>query len=148
MPDKPVKDPLTVGEAFDVMLDSSDSVRRSADYLKHVVNDIIRPAIKVLVPTVVALALVSTALIFQIELRNDKIEQLEKTQAGLKAQLTETSQAAKEAKEAANKAAVAAESADSSLKAAIAQSQQASQGSNEAITKINEIYTCVKQKQC
>jgi diacylglycerol kinase len=148
MPDKPVKDPLTVGEAFDVMLDSSDSVRRSADYLRHVVTNIIRPALKVMVPTVIALALVATALIFQIELRNDKIEKLERTQVELKTQLEETSQASKEAKDAANKAAIAAESADSSLKAAIAQSQQSSQSSNEAVNKIDEIYACIKQKQC
>lgn len=149
MPDKPLKDPVTVGQAFDVMLDSSDSVRRSADYLKNVVSTIIRPALKILVPTVIALALVSTALIFQVELRDDKIERLENTQTELKTQLIETRTAANEAKDAANKAKVAAESADASLKAAIASAQQQGNDSTTAINRINEIYdTCVVKKEC
>lgn len=146
MPDKSVRDPLTVGEAFDVMIDSSDSVRRSADYLRKVVRVLARVA----VPITVSLALVSTALIFQIELRNDKIARLEKTQVELKIQLTDTKNAANEAKDAAGKAQVAAESADTALKTAIANSQQQSNDSNSAINKIDKIYDaiCVKRGEC
>lgn len=145
MPDQPIRDPLTVGQAFDVMLDSSDSVRRSADYLKRVVQALARVGI----PVAIALALVSAALIFQIELRNDKIAKLEATQIELKTQLQETQDAANEAKEAAAKAQIAAESADASLKAAIANSQRASEDSNSAINKINAVYeACVKRGEC
>lgn len=141
----PARDPLTVGQAFDVMLDSSDSVRRSADYLKVVVRALGRIGI----PIVATIGLIAVAQMYQIELRDDKIQRLEQTQIELKALLSEANQAANEAKEASNKAAIASESADASLKGAIANSQRQTQDSSNAINRINEIYdTCVVKKEC
>jgi hypothetical protein len=128
------KDAATVGEAFDVMLDASDSVRRSATFLRKVV--------RILIPVVIGLAATVVVQVYQGEVRDDKLARLEGTVASLRKSSEET-------RVAANKAQIAAESAQKALEAAIAQSQQQTNDSNSAINQINRLYdACKQRKEC
>jgi hypothetical protein len=149
---KPTTPIATVGEAFDVMIDASGIVKenataivKAAEFLKKMTRAFARVAI----PIVVGLLLVVGGLIFQIELRDDRLASIEKTVISLETTQKELNSALSETREASIKAEIAATSAQKALDAAIANSQAATEDSNVAIQRINEIYeTCVKRKEC
>ncbi len=142
MPERTV---AMVGEAFETMIDASDSVHRSASFLERVT----RIFAKVFIPLVLAMFLTVAGLIVIVVIQrnraedaNDRINKLEGIVESLRDSSDETRDAARSAK-------TAAESANTTLQSAIASSSQQSQGTSEAVNKINEIYeTCVVKHQC
>lgn len=143
---------ITVGEAFDTMILASDVVSQNADKLTESANflkKMTKAFARVAIPIVAGLLLVVGALIFQIELRDDKLEDVSKNVTELKTTQRQLETSLEDAKTAALKAEIAASAAQKALDAAIANSQAASNDSNEAIKRINEIYdTCVVRKEC
>jgi len=140
MPDRLMdkRDAMTVGQAFDVMLDASDSVHRSATFL-----------LKVAVPLIMGLILVSAVQFYQRGQVNEKLTTVQNSNVELKTQIRELKESNEKTQDAAAKAQTAAESADASLKGAIAASQRSTNDTTEAIKRINDIYdTCVVRKEC
>lgn len=133
---------VTVGEAFDVMVEASGIVYKNARYLSRVT--------KPLIFVCVGLVLVVAALQFQLLLRDDRIEALEKTVATLDANVKSMQQSADQARQASIEAEVASEAAKKALEEAIVQSQSGPGAQTaQAIDRINDIYViCVEKKEC
>lgn len=110
---------------------------------------LIRVTVRILIPLALFLALLAGFLQYQIVGRDDRLAILDTRLADLKTQVENLEESSRKTEASAEKASTAAAAAQAALEAAIAQSQGQSEGSNQAITRINEIYdTCVVKKEC
>lgn len=131
---------VTVGEAFDVMVEASGIVKTNASYLAKVTKPII----------FIVAALVAIVVFLQIQLifREDRIEKLENTVATLDGDVKSLRESSDTTRKAAQEAEIASEAAKTALDAAIAQST-GDTSTAEAIQRINELYEfCVERKEC
>lgn len=145
MADTPPKkrDAVTVGEAFDVMVEASGVVKTNAQYLARVTKPIVY--------VVVSLIAIVVVLQVQLAFRDDRIEKLEETIVTLDQNVVSLQNSSESTASSANDAKIAAEAAKTALEEALAQSQRGGVSPEvvQALQRINDIYeACRARGEC